>query len=237
MNVHRQVVLDTETTGLDWRTGDRVIEIGCVELRGRQVAEARFHCYLNPEREVAAGAVSVHGLTDEFLADKPKFRDVAADFADFIRGAQLIIHNASFDVGFLDNELALAGCERLASICGVEVIDTLRMARDMRPGRKNSLDALCVEFGIDNTNRQWHGALLDAELLAEVYLAMTRGQNSLAIDFDQPRRTRRVDAPRPPLVVRRASSEELAEHARVLAEIAKESKGKCLWQALEGETA
>ena len=154
MNVHRQVVLDTETTGLDWRTGDRVIEIGCVELRGRQVAEARFHCYLNPEREVAAGAVSVHGLTDEVLADKPKFRDVAADFADFIRGAQLIIHNASFDVGFLDNELALAGCERLASICGGAVIDTLRMARDMRPGRKNSLDALCVEFGIDNTNRQ-----------------------------------------------------------------------------------
>ena len=232
----RQVVLDTETTGLDWRTGDRVIEIGCVELRGRQVAESRFHCYLNPEREVAAGAVNVHGLTDEFLADKPKFRDMAADFADFVRGAQLIIHNAPFDVGFLDNELALAGMEPLAALCGVDVIDTLRMARDMRPGRKNSLDALCLEFGVDNTNRQWHGAQLDAELLAEVYLAMTRGQNSLAIDFDHPRRAARSNGPRPPLVVRRASADECMEHARVLAEIAKESKGKCLWQAIETES-
>lgn len=233
----RQIVLDTETTGLEVERGHRIIEIGAIELVHRRATGRRFHKYLNPEREIDEGAKAVHGISSADLASAPRFAEIAAELLDFLAGAELVIHNASFDVGFLDNELALAGCERLASICGVEVIDTLRMARDMRPGRKNSLDALCVEFGIDNTNRQWHGALLDAELLAEVYLAMTRGQNSLAIDFDQPRRTRRVDAPRPPLVVRRASSEELAEHARVLAEIAKESKGKCLWQALEGETA
>ena len=230
----RQIVLDTETTGLDWRTGDRVIEIGCVELAGRQISGERFHRYLNPEREVAAGAVNVHGLTDEFLADKPRFAEIAAEFADFVRGAQLIIHNAPFDVGFLDNELALAKLPPLSELCGVEVIDTLRMARDMRPGRKNSLDALCVEFGVDNANRQWHGALLDAELLAEVYFAMTRGQNTLAIDFDAPRRKRRAAAgERPPLVVLRASADELAAHAQVLGEIAAESKGRCLWQALD----
>ena len=226
----RKVVLDTETTGLDFRTGDRVIEIGCVELHGRQPTGQRFHAYINPGREVPQGAIEIHGLTNEFLADKPKFAEVVADFIEFVRGADLVINNAAFDVGFLDNELALLKMKSIDQLCG-DVIDTLRMAREMRPGKKNNLNALCSEFGVDNSGRQLHGALLDAELLAEVYLAMTRGQNSLEIEFDIPP----VDfsaggtRQRPPLVVLRASEEELVEHARVLAEIARESKGKCLW--------
>jgi len=169
----RKIVLDTETTGLDFRTGDRVIEIGCVELRGRQLTGQRFHAYINPERVIDPGAIAIHGLTNEFLADKPKFADIAADFMEFVRGAELVIHNAAFDVGFLNNELGLLQHESIEQICG-EVIDTLRMAREMRPGKKNNLNALCSEFGVDNSGRQLHGALLDAELLAEVYLAMTR---------------------------------------------------------------
>ena len=232
----RKVILDTETTGLDFRSGDRVIEIGCVELRGRQPTGQRFHAYINPGREVPQGAIEIHGLTNEFLADKPKFAEIVADFIEFIRGAELVIHNAAFDLGFLNNELGLLQMENIDQLCS-DVIDTLRMAREMRPGKKNNLNALCVEFGVDNSGRQQHGALLDAELLAEVYLAMTRGQNSLEIEFDSPP----VDysaggtRQRPPLVVLRASEAELADHARVLAEIGKESKGnKCLWRDLEG---
>lgn len=231
----RRVILDTETTGLDFRTGDRVIEIGCVELRGRQLTGQRFHAYINPGREVPQGAIEIHGLTNEFLADKPKFAEIVADFIEFIRGAELVIHNAAFDIGFLNNELGLLQMESIDRLCS-EVIDTLRMAREMRPGKKNNLNALCVEFGVDNSGRQQHGALLDAELLAEVYLAMTRGQNSLEIAFGTPH----VDysaggaRQRPPLVVLRASEAELADHARVLDEIARESKGKCLWRDLEG---
>jgi DNA polymerase-3 subunit epsilon len=233
----RQIVLDTETTGLDHRTGDRVIEIGCVEMLGRKLTGQRFHVYLNPERPVDPGAVAVHGLSDEFLADKPKFASVVQDFMDFVRDGELVIHNAAFDVGFLNNELALLGREKLDQICS-GVTDTLRMARDLRPGRKNSLDALCNEFGIDNSGREYHGALLDAELLAEVYLAMTRGQNSLEMEFDAPVvNTRSKQVQRVPLVVLAATAEEQADHQRVLAEIAKESKGKCLWQALEAEAA
>ena len=230
----RKIVLDTETTGLDFRTGDRVIEIGCVELRGRQLTGQRFHAWINPEREIPAGATAIHGLTNEFIADKPKFAEVAAEFMKFVRGAELVIHNAAFDVGFLNNELGLLQHESMEQLCG-EVIDTLRMAREMRPGKKNNLNALCVEFGVDNSGRQLHGALLDAELLAEVYLAMTRGQNSLEMDFASPA----VDysaggtRQRPPLVVLKASEEELADHARVLGEITKESKGHCLWRDLE----
>ena len=230
----RKIVLDTETTGLDFRTGDRVIEIGCVELRGRQLTGQRFHAWINPEREIPAGATAIHGLTNEFIADKPKFAEVAAEFMKFVRGAELVIHNAAFDVGFLNNELGLLQHESIEQLCG-EVIDTLRMAREMRPGKKNNLNALCVEFGVDNSGRQLHGALLDAELLAEVYLAMTRGQNSLEMDFASPA----VDysaggtRQRPPLVVLKASEEELADHARVLGEITKESKGHCLWRDLE----
>lgn len=230
----RRVILDTETTGLDFRTGDRVIEIGCVEMIGRKLTGTRFHRYINPAREIDAGAVAVHGLTAEFLADKPRFADIAAEFIEFVRDAELVIHNAAFDVGFLNNELALIEKESIDQLCG-GVIDTLRMARELRPGKKNNLNALCSEFGVDNSSRQLHGALLDAELLAEVYLAMTRGQNSLAIEFVAPASGNRATThERPPLAVLRASEEELAAHARVLAGIAQESKGKCLWRKLEG---
>jgi DNA polymerase-3 subunit epsilon len=229
----RKVILDTETTGLDFRTGDRIVEIGCVELMGRQITGQRYHVYLNPERLVA-DSERLHGLSDEFLADKPKFAEIAADFMEFIRGAELVIHNAAFDVGFLNNELGLLKRENVEQLCS-EVIDTLRMAREMRPGKKNNLNALCSEFGVDNSSRQLHGALLDAELLAEVYLAMTRGQNSLEMNFDSPAVDYSLGGTRqrPPLVVLSASEAELADHDRVLAEIAKESKGKCLWRDLE----
>jgi DNA polymerase-3 subunit epsilon len=235
----RQIMLDTETTGLDHRTGDRVIEIACVEMLGRKLTGQRFHVYLNPERHVDPGAMAIHGLTDEFLSDKPKFSAVADEFCEFVRDAELVIHNAAFDLGFLNNELSLLGRDSLQQQCS-GVIDTLRMAREMRPGRKNSLDALCSEFGVDNSGRQLHGALLDAELLGEVYLAMTRGQNSLEMDFDAPTMvamasmaTQAASSARPSLKVLRANDSELAEHQRVLAEIGKESKGKCLWSAQE----
>ena len=226
----RKVILDTETTGLDFRTGDRVIEIGCVELRGRQLTGQRFHAYINPEREIPQGAIEIHGLTNEFIADKPKFAAIAGDFMDFVRDAELVIHNAAFDVGFLNHELGLLQQGSIEQLCG-EVTDTLRMAREMRPGKKNNLNALCAEFGVDNSGRQLHGALLDAELLAEVYLAMTRGQNSLEIEFDSPPVDYSMGGTRqrPPLVVLRASEAELSDHERVLGEIARESKGKCLW--------
>jgi DNA polymerase-3 subunit epsilon len=232
MSIVRQVVLDTETTGLEWRQGERVIEIGCVELVSRKLTGRHFHQYLNPEKAIAAGAQAVHGLTDEFLADKPKFADIADEFLAFIDGAELIIHNAPFDVGFLDNELGLLGREPLKSVCG-NIIDTLRMARDLRPGKRNGLDALCLEFGVDNSGRQLHGALLDAELLSDVYLAMTRGQDSLMMDLDMasfdPGWAR---GERPPIRLLTATAEELVEHERVLAEIDKESKGKTLWRQL-----
>lgn len=225
----RQIMLDTETTGLDHRTGDRVVEIACVEMLGRKLTGQRFHVYLNPERPVDPGAVAIHGLTDEFLSDKPKFSAVADEFCEFITGAELVIHNAAFDIGFLNNELSLLGRDTLQQYC-TGVLDTLRMARELRPGRKNSLDALCSEFGVDNSGRQLHGALLDAELLGEVYLAMTRGQNSLEMNFDAPTvATPAGSSKRAPLKVLRATDAELVDHQRVLAEIGKESKGKCLW--------
>ncbi|MCX7174635.1 MAG: DNA polymerase III subunit epsilon [Proteobacteria bacterium] len=234
----RQIVLDTETTGLEHRHGHRVIEIGCVELVGRKLTNRRFHQYINPERQIEAGAQAVHGLTNEFLHDKPRFAEIAAEFLDFIRGADLVIHNAAFDVGFLNSELALLEQEPLGTVCG-DVIDTLRLARELRPGRKNSLDALCSEYAIDNSGRQLHGALLDAELLAEVYLAMTRGQENLIMDLDMASSSDALTMPagdRLPLTVLRATPEELAENERVLAEIAKESKGNCVWMKLGMET-
>lgn len=226
----RKIILDTETTGLDFRTGDRVIEIGCVEMLDRQLTGVRFHKYINPERDVPAGAVAIHGLTGDFLADKPKFADIAEEFIAFVRGAELIIHNAPFDTGFLNHELGLMRRESLGQLCA-GVTDTLRMARDLRPGKRASLDVLCGEFGINNTHRTLHGALLDAELLAEVYLAMTRGQNTLTMDFVAPSTSIATTdkSERPPLRVVRACDAELAEHARVLAEIDKESKGRRLW--------
>ncbi len=229
----RQIVLDTETSGLDYKKGHRIIEIGCIELISRKPTQRRYHAYLNPECQIDAGAQAVHGLTNEDLQDKPKFAEIAAEFIDFIQGAELLIHNAEFDRGFLDNEFGLMGQPPLSSICA-SVIDTLKLARELRPGRKNSLDALCREYAIDNSGRQLHGALLDAELLAEVYLAMTRGQENLIMELDDtpsPTAHLNVIGVSAPLIVLRASSEELAEHERVLAEIAKESKGKCMWLA------
>jgi DNA polymerase III subunit epsilon len=233
MSEIRQVMLDTETTGLEWRQGERVIEIGCVELLNRKLTGRNFHRYLNPERAIGAGAQAVHGLTDDFLADKPKFVEIVDELLEFVSGAEVIIHNAPFDVGFLDNELALIGREVFKSGCD-SITDTLKMARDLRPGKKNSLDALCNEFGIDNSGRQLHGALLDAALLAEVYLAMTRGQESLMMDLDMGSAalTAFIKSEHPPIRVVSASDEELAEHERVLAEIDQESKGKTLWRTL-----
>ncbi len=230
----RQIVLDTETTGLDWRTGDRVIEIGCVEMVARKLTGRHFHVYINPERAVDPGAMAVHGITDEFLADKPKFKDVVADFEAFVADSELIIHNAQFDVGFLNMELDRLGRPNLDVLCA-GVIDTLKMAKEQNPGKKASLDALCQRYEIDNGHRELHGALLDAELLAEVYLAMTRGQDSLIMDLDsEPAPSAGGEdsgAPleRRPLRVVRASPEELAAHDEVLAAIAKANKGKCLW--------
>ncbi|MBI4987270.1 MAG: DNA polymerase III subunit epsilon [Rhodocyclales bacterium] len=227
----RQVVLDTETTGLDFRLGDRVIEIGCVELLNRKLTGQRFHRYLNPEREVEAGALAVHGLSNEFLQDKPRFVEIVAEFLDFVEGAELVIHNAAFDVGFLNNELALQQKSPLEQACP-GVVDTLKMARELHPGRRNSLDALCERYAINNSGRTLHGALLDAELLAEVYLAMTRGQESLIMELEAapvPGLQAGLAAERPSLRVLRASADDLAGHDRVLAEIGKESKGNCIW--------
>lgn len=229
----RQIVLDTETTGLDFRLGDRIIEIGCVELLNRKLTGQRFHRYVNPEREVEAGAMAVHGLSGEFLQDKPKFGEIVAEFLDFIHGAELVIHNAAFDVGFLDNELALLKRDPLGQACS-GVVDTLKMARELHPGRRNSLDALCDRYAIDNSGRTLHGALLDAELLAEVYLAMTRGQESLIMEPETsvaPGLDVGPKLERPSLRVQHASEMELAEHDRVLAEIGRESRGNCIWLA------
>jgi DNA polymerase-3 subunit epsilon len=228
----RQIVLDTETTGLDPRHGHRIIEVACIEMVNRRLTGHHLHKYVNPEREIDEGAQAVHGISLEFLTDKPKFADIADEFLEFVNGAELIIHNAPFDIGFLNAELDRLGRVPVGTICN-GVIDTLRMAKDLHPGKRNSLDALCERYEIDNSSRTLHGALLDTELLAEVFLAMTRGQNSLMIEPDAaPRPNIGADGQvrqRKPLVVRRASPEELAEHERVLKAIDKESKGACLW--------
>lgn len=228
----RQVVLDTETTGLSPSLGDRVIEIGCIELLSRRVSDNHFHRYVNPERKSEEGALRVHGLTEEFLADKPKFPDIAADFLDYVRGAELVIHNADFDVEFLDLELERLGRGRLKDhVAGI--VDTLALARELHPGRRNSLDALCERYAVDNAHRTLHGALLDARLLAEVYLAMTRGQESLAMDLETAAETAaitaRIDASG--LAVLRATADELRAHDAYLDGMAKESGGKIVWRA------
>ncbi|MDD5181482.1 MAG: DNA polymerase III subunit epsilon [Gallionellaceae bacterium] len=232
----RQIVLDTETTGLDPRQGHRVIEVAAIELCNRKVSERRFHRYLNPEREIDAGAAEVHGLTLERLQDEPKFAEIAPALLEFISGAELIIHNAPFDVGFLNKELELAGLPLLNSHCG-SVTDTLKLAKELHPGKKNNLNALCDRYQIDNSHRTLHGALLDTELLAEVYLAMTRGQESLLDDGCDEQEERAAflsgDMPRPVLRILAATEEELAQHAQQLAEIDKASKGACLWKQLE----
>lgn len=230
----RQIVLDTETTGLNARLGDRVIEIGCVEILNRRVTERGFHRYVNPGREIEEGAARIHGLTREFLADKPRFADVAVEFLDYLRGAELVIHNADFDVEFLDQELAFAGLGKLSDhACGV--VDTLAIARELHPGKRNSLDALCERYGVSNAHRTLHGALLDARLLAEVFLAMTRGQESLVMDLETPAAgeaiAARVDASR--LLVLRASAEELAAHERYLDGLDRQAQGGSLWRRLD----
>jgi DNA polymerase-3 subunit epsilon len=231
----RRIVLDTETTGLEVQLGHRIIELGAVEIVDRRLTGRRFHRYLNPQREIEFGALQVHGITAEFLQDKPKFADVADELLEFVDGAELIIHNAAFDIGFLEHELALASRPAMVQRCA-SVTDTLLMARDLHPGKRNSLDALCERYQVDSTARTLHGALLDAELLAEVYLAMTRGQDTLlmdlapsggvAADFE-------IDYAKIELLIVRASQVELSAHARQLDEIDKASKGACVWRQLE----
>ena len=230
----RQVVLDTETTGLEVQEGHRIIEIGCVELMHRRLTGNRYHQYINPERRVEEGAVEVHGISNEYLADKPVFADVASAFLEFVRGAELIIHNAPFDVGFLDAELGRLGLDSVGAQCE-EVTDSLALARQLHPGQRNSLDALCRRYEIDNSGRELHGALLDAELLADVYLVMTGGQAALGLDPAQPAGgaapgAEAGSARRGPIPVLRANDDEVRAHQQRLAEIAEATGGRCLWQ-------
>ena len=235
----RQVVLDTETTGLDPSQGHRVIEIGCVEIDNRKLTGKHFHCYLNPDREIDAGAMEVHGLTSHFLSDKPRFHQVESEFLEFIDGAELVIHNAPFDIGFLDHELRATKTDalKIASFCAV--LDSLLLAREKHPGQRNSLDALCKRYGVDNTQRQLHGALLDAEILADVYLVMTSGQSSLLLAEDELEgSTRRAKAKkshtqREKIAVIKAGSDELEAHRQRLNDIHNSSVEGCLWLELE----
>ena len=215
----RQVILDTETTGLDPASGHRIIEIGAVEMLNRRLTGARFHQYLNPDREIEAGAIEVHGITNESLADKPRFPDIAADLLEFVRGAELIIHNAPFDCGFINHEFARLDGKKTAIEDLCSVTDTLKLARSMHPGQKNDLDSLCRRYSIDNARRTLHGALLDAEILADVYLAMTGGQTALFADAgdragsgQMAANTRRLPADRPRLRVIAPTADELVAH-------------------------
>lgn len=231
----RQIVLDTETTGLEPQQGHRIIEIGCVELVGRRLTGRHYHQYINPQREVEEGAIEVHGITNGFLQDKPVFADIAEDFWAFIEGAELVIHNAPFDVGFINNEFRLIG--RAALETGCSVLDTLAMARQKHPGQKNNLDALCKRYAVDNSQRDLHGALLDAEILADVYLLMTGGQTALELSTDRAsnegestsdRSMGRIAADRRPLRVIRPSESELQAHRAKLTAI-NATAGQCLW--------
>lgn len=233
----RYVVLDTETTGLEWREGHRIIEIGCVELLGRQVTDQHYHQYINPQREVDQGAFEVHGISNEMLADKPVFDKVVRSFLDFVQGSTLIIHNASFDIGFLDAELDRLNLGKMTDY--VEgVIDSLMMAREMFPGKRNNLDALCDRLGVNNAHRTLHGALLDSEILGEVYLAMTRGQESLTIDMGGSENRKQsqaatVDLASLDLVEPQIDETELQAHLAYLEVLDKESKGACIWKQLD----
>lgn len=231
----RQVILDTETTGLDPRQDHRIIEIAVLELVDRRPTGRHLHVKLNPEREIDPGASEVHGMTWDDLRDKPLFRDVAAEFIEFSRGAEWVIHNAPFDVGFLDAELARIEGPRCAALAS-KIVDTLALARETFPGKRNNLDALCERFGVDNAHRTLHGALLDAQLLAEVYLAMTRGQESLTIDMGEATGLASLSIAtlpggRPALVVLLPTPDELAAHEAYLEALDRESKGRCLWRA------
>jgi DNA polymerase-3 subunit epsilon len=232
----RQVILDTETTGLSHATGDRIIEIGCVEVIDRRLTERTFHYYINPERDIDAGAFAVHGLSREFLSDKPLFANIVEELIEFVDGAEIVIHNAAFDLGFLDSEFALLKRPPFRGLAS-KITDTLLDARQMFPGKRNSLDALCDRFSISNEHRTLHGALLDAQLLAEVYIAMTRGQEDLSIDLidytanDDETETASKALPTK-LKLIAASSDEMAQHEKILAEIAKSSKKDPVWSPL-----
>jgi len=245
----RQIVLDTETTGLDPAEGHRIIEIGCIEVLNRRRTDNGYHQYINPGREIDSAAIEIHGITNEFLADKPRFADIAPDFLAFIKGAELIIHNAAFDVGFINHELTRMVADQAENgtpppelmkvdyLC--KIVDSLALARSLHPGQKNDLDSLCKRYSVDNTHRTLHGARLDAEILADVYLAMTGGQTGL---FEESRvaataaaaisETRRIGTDRPPLVIVAPSADELAAHHAWLDEIDRGSGGRCLWKKL-----
>jgi DNA polymerase-3 subunit epsilon len=241
----RQIVLDTETTGLEPELGHRIIEIGCVELLNRRPTGKTFHRYLNPDREIDQGALEVHGISREELSGMPRFADVAEDLVTFISGAELVIHNAAFDIAFLDAELArlASGVRAVASVC--QVLDTLALAREMHPGQRNSLDALCKRYEVDNSRRELHGALLDARILADVYLAMTGGQGALALGelagaargSEAGGQVRALVRPAVPLRVIVATAEEVALHDAMLAVIGKASGGNCLWYAVPDPAA
>ena len=229
----RQIVLDTETTGIDPAEGHRIIEIGCVEMFERKLTGRHYHVYINPDREVEEEAISIHGITNEFLADKPRFAEIAGEFFEFIKGAELVIHNAAFDVGFMDAEFArLKPVRKVADHCGI--LDSLAIARRRHPGQKNNLDALCKRYGVDNSNRELHGALLDAEILADVFLLLTGGQTALSLDAagegDEGAATiRRLPGDRPRLAVVRATDEELAAHETFLDTVEK-AGGEAIWR-------
>ena len=232
----RQIVLDTETTGLSAESGDRIIEIGCVELLNRKLTGNNLHFYVNPERDSHEDALRVHGLTTEFLRDKPKFAEVAEEILRYLEGAEIIIHNAAFDIGFLDKELERLGKPVFTSFVS-EVTDTLAMAKQLYPGKRNSLDALCDRLGVDNSGRTLHGALLDAELLADVYINLTRGQEALLIDLgDVGARQgagQRIDLTVFELPVLCANAQEVAAHEEVLLQIDKGSGGKTVWRLFD----
>jgi DNA polymerase-3 subunit epsilon len=227
----RRIVLDTETTGLEPAEGHRIIELACLEMDGRRATGRHFHRFVNPGRDIDLAATQVHGLTAEDLADKPKFCDIVEEFLEFVQGAELLIHNAPFDVAFLNAELALIGRAKVESVCSVS--DTLMMARELHPGKKNSLDALCERYAVDHSKRTLHGALLDAQLLADVWLAMTRGQETLDIMIMTASETISIalsDAPRSnTILVLRASDGEAAAHRAMCERIERESKGRCVW--------
>jgi DNA polymerase-3 subunit epsilon len=234
----RQIILDTETTGLEPELGHRIIEIGCIEVVNRRRTGRVFHRYLCPDREIDPGALQVHGLTAEFLRGQPRFAEIAAEWIEFVRGAELVIHNAPFDVAFLDAELALLPEPpgRVGELC--QVLDTLALARQMHPGQRNGLDALCKRYSVDNSHRDLHGALLDADLLLEVYLAMTGGQGALTLDAEEEAReshtkVRKAKRPRGMLVVVRATATELQAHERRLAALDKASGGKTVWRTVD----
>ena len=239
----RQIILDTETTGLDPKQGHRIIELAGIELVDRRPTGRSVHFYLNPERDIDAGATEVHGMTWDDLRDKPRFADIAAEFLDFVRGAEWVIHNAPFDVGFLDHELSRCGHGACQAVFE-RVVDTLSMAREQFPGKRNNLDALCERFSVDHAGRTMHGALLDARLLADVYLAMTRGQESLTIDIAQPSMLAHdgssplaAGRPRAPAMVIVPTGDELEAHHAYLEALDRESRGRCVWLALQSVAA